>query len=90
MSGESLKTIFNKGIEGGLGVGLNLTDHFSVTFTFERLFNRRLRDYVLALENKKVIINGKPLTELNPEDNDIFRNDNLTAISFKFVYLFNN
>lgn len=89
VSNESFKTVFNKGIEGGLGVGLSLTDHFALTFTFERLFNRRLRDYVLALENQKVTIDGKPLIELNREDDDIFRNDNLTAYSFKFVYFFN-
>ena len=77
---------FNKSIEGGIGVAVRLTDDFGFAGTYERVFSRRLRDFVTA--DQKIIVDGKPLTAISDDDNRFFIDDNLNAVSFKFVYLF--
>ena len=77
---------FNKSIEGGIGVAVRLTDDFGFAGTYERVFSRRLRDFVAA--DQKIIVDGKPLTAISDDDNRFFIDDNLNAVSFKFVYLF--
>jgi hypothetical protein len=77
---------FNKSIEGGIGVAVRLTDDFGLAATYERVFSRRLRDFVVA--NEQIIVDGKPLTAITEDDNRFFIDDNLNALSFKFVYLF--
>ncbi|HEX6941826.1 MAG TPA: hypothetical protein VF128_02795 [Gemmatimonadaceae bacterium] len=78
-------TTFNKGLEGGLGIVFKLSEEFAFGATVERMFGRRLRSFVTpgeALVDKK----GDEVTSLSPTDNTYFRDDNMTGVSFKFVY----
>ena len=76
---------FNRSIEGGVGLAWRLTDDFALAFTYERVFSRRIRDFVTA--GQKIPVDGKPLTAITEDDNRFFVDDNLNAVSFKFVYI---
>jgi hypothetical protein len=76
---------FNKSLEGGIGVTVKLNEEFAFASTFERLFGRRLRSFVVpgkVLKDK----NGDPVTSLSVDDNTYFHDDHMTTLSFKFVY----
>ena len=82
--GEATAINFNRSIEGGLGVGVRISDNFSLGTTIERVFSRAPRSFVE---------NGKPLprtagteAKLSTSDDAYFRSDNLTALSMKFIY----
>ncbi len=75
---------FNKSIEGGGGVAWRLADDFALALTLERLFSRRLRSFVLP--GQMLLVKGDTITSLSRDDGRFFRDDNLTAASFKFVY----
>ncbi len=76
---------FNHSIEGGGGVAWRLASDFSAAFTVERVFSRRLREYVKPGQKLPVPPQGQ--VEAFGRTNDVyFRNDNLTALSLKFVY----
>jgi hypothetical protein len=88
ISSEDISTINSKSIEGGLGVSYRLQSNFALALTYDLVFTRRLRDYVLQREGEKILNNGKVLTELNRENDNIFINDNLNSLSLKFIYRF--
>ena len=79
---------FNKKIEGGLGYGISLHKNFVIGGTYERVFNRALRKNIIDMEGNKVMVGGQPVTELNPENESLFRDDNLTAWSLKFILFY--
>lgn len=62
-----------------------VTDDFALAFTYERVFSRRIRDFVTP--GQKILVDGKPLTAITEDDNRFFVDDNLNAVSFKFVYI---
>jgi hypothetical protein len=76
---------FNRSIEGGIGLAWRLTDDFALAFTYERVFSRRIRDFVMP--GQKILVDDKPLTAITEDDNRFFVDDNLNAVSFKFVYI---
>jgi hypothetical protein len=81
---ENIQT-FNKGLEGGLGISVKVNEEFAIAATLERMFARRLRSFVKSgemLTDK----NGDPVTSLSATDNTYFRDDNMSGVSFKFVY----
>ncbi|MDZ7288720.1 MAG: hypothetical protein ONB44_03325 [candidate division KSB1 bacterium] len=88
ISSETFTTINNKSIEGGLGISYRLQSNFALALTYDLVFSRRLRDYVLTRTGEKLFENGKVLTELNPENNNLFIDDNLSSLSLKFIYRF--
>jgi hypothetical protein len=80
---ENLST-FNKSIEGGFGIAFRVATDFALGATIERKFSRRLRDFVKP--NSVLVVDGDTITTLTKDDNRFFRDDNLTALSFKFLY----
>ena len=77
---------FNQSIEGGGGLAYRFSEDFAIAFTAERAFSRRLRDFVK--ENEPLLVNGEALMTLDSDDDRFFIDDNKTALSFKFVYMF--
>jgi hypothetical protein len=90
ISSENLNTFNNKSIEGGLGISYRLQSNFALAVTYDLVYSRRLRDYVLTRKGAKLFDNGKVLTELNRESNNLFIDDNLSSLSLKFIYRFGN
>ncbi|MGH7595860.1 MAG: hypothetical protein ACREOI_05875 [bacterium] len=88
ISSETISTVNSKSVEGGLGISYLLEPNFALGITYDLVFSRRLRDYVLQRKGGKVYDNGKVLTELNRENNNLFINDNLSSLSVKFIYRF--
>lgn len=88
ISGENINTLNNQSIEGGLGIAFRLQSNFALAVTYELVFSRRLRDHVLQRQGEKVFTNGKVLTEINRENNNLFIDDNLNGFSVKFIYHF--
>lgn len=78
---------FNQSVEGGLGIAYKMSEDFSLAVTMERLKGRALRSFV---EPGKPIVDseGKKLATLAKTDDQYFRDDNLGALSLKFVYFF--
>jgi hypothetical protein len=88
-SDEEVTTIFNREIEGGMGVLWSFGEGFSLGLTFEKLLSRRPRDHILGMVGQKIYdSNGKVVTQLDKEDSNLFRNDSLNALSLKYVYHF--
>jgi hypothetical protein len=78
---------FNRSIEGGGGLALRMSDDFALALTFERVFSRRLWSFV---EAGKKLPHGPNAAagSFKRDDDTYFRNDNLSALSAKFVYFF--
>jgi hypothetical protein len=88
ISSENVNTINNKSIEGGLGISYRLQSNFALALTYDLVYSRRLRDYVLTRKGEKILEDGKVLTELNRESDNFFIDDNLSSLSLKFIYRF--
>lgn len=90
LSGDGdFSSIFNKKIEGGLGLAYKLSEAFSIGAGYEFIFHRRLRDYVINYYGgRKVYENGQVVTTLNKENDNLFRDDNVDAWSIKFIFYF--
>lgn len=78
--------VFNRSIEGGMGLAWQLGDDFALAATVERVFSRRPLSFVTPGEQLKV--DGTVLTTIDISDNRFFVDDHLTAWSIKFVYFF--
>jgi hypothetical protein len=81
-------SLFNKSVEGGIGFAYKIgrSDDFAIAVTYERVFSRRLRNP--QLEGSKLIVGSETLTSLSLADDRFFMDDPLSALSFRFVYLF--
>lgn len=79
-------TSFNQSVEGGIGLAYALSNDFGLAVTLERAFRRRLRDHVDV--GSKLMADGQIITSLSMEDSRFFVDDNVTAVSVKFVYTF--
>ncbi len=54
--------------------------------TLERVFNRSLHEKIRdELEGQALILDGQPILELDESDDQFFRDQDLTAWSFKFI-----
>ncbi len=87
--GADESSSFNQSIEGGIGPAFRFSDDFAIAATIERVFSRRLRNFVTVgspLYDSAYAATRKPLTALKSDDDRFFRSDNLTAFSVKFVY----
>jgi hypothetical protein len=86
---EEVTTIFNREIEGGMGLLWSFGEGFSLGLTFEKVLSRRPRDHILGKVGQKIHdANGKVVTQLDKEDSYLYRNDSLNAFSLKYVYHF--
>ncbi len=87
-SSEERLGFFNKNIEGGVGMGIQISDDFSVGLTLERVFNRALRSNYRNHIGEPIVVNGTPLTILDKTDEGLFRDDNVSALAMRFTYHF--
>lgn len=86
--GASQSTSFNKKIDGGLGLGIKLSNDFHLALTAEMISVRQLRDYVIDnYENKPIEIDGEILNALDNKDNRLFIDNYNFGFSVKFVYV---
>ena len=60
----------------------------SIKTSYERIFNRALRQNITDMQGNVIMVGGQPVTELNPDSEILFRDDNLTAYSFKFIFFY--
>lgn len=89
LAGGEFESIFNKKVEGGLGVLYRFSEPFALALGYEFIFHRRLRNYLIDnYQGKQIIKDGTVLTSLDEDDNNLFREDNVHAWSLKFVYYF--
>lgn len=79
---------FNKSIDGGLGIGLKLSENFWLAWTYEIATHRKLRSNIESFENQKITIDGETLTSLDESDNSLFYDKKLSSSNFKFIIKF--
>ncbi len=84
---ESLTTtIFNKRIDGGIGLGYRINKDFQIAFVYEFLTIRQPREFLRNLEGETITVNNELVTSLTSDNNDFFKDDYAAAFSVKFVY----
>ena len=84
----SSQTSFNKKLDGGLGLGVRLSDDFHVSLTYEMISVRQLRDYILEdFQDKPITINNVKLNALDIKDDSLFVDKYFTGFSIKFIYV---
>jgi hypothetical protein len=89
--GSNTETLFNKKIDGGLGIGYKLSDDFHLALTAEMFSSRQLRDYIINdYQDKPFKIDGKDVTTLDQTDNRLFIDKYTPGICVKFIYIFAN
>ena len=76
----------NRVIEGGFGLSYSFSREFSVGFALERVGGSRIRNNFV--ENEIIYVQGDPLLNLDPTDDNINVEDNYTALSFSWIYGF--
>jgi hypothetical protein len=83
---------FNKNIEGGVGLAWRFNEDFGIALTVERAFSRSLRDGLLSTDAGKPTVlyeaKDKTITAIDIKDSRFFYDENLTAVSLKFIYTF--
>lgn len=78
---------FNKSIEGGLGLGLNiLDDAVWIGITYEKVNSRQLRSFAKEQAGKKLRIDGKTVTELDENNENLFYTQKFSTVSFKIIF----
>ena len=82
-------SVFNKRLDGGLGVGYRLNDELQIAATFEMISYRLPRDFLVDESRDKVINNaaGTPITTILPENSDYYADRYLPSVSLKLFYL---
>lgn len=85
-AGEAIG-VFNRSIEGGMGIAIQAHDEFAFGVTVERVFSRGLRSGVKP-DQPLLGDDGQPLKSVDVDDGRFFKNDNLTAVSLKFIFYF--
>jgi hypothetical protein len=79
--------VFNQRIDGGLGLGYRINHDLMFSLTFEKLSIRQPRDFLFAYDNQVILIDGQPLTALDPADKDYFKTNYFSSFALKLVYL---
>ena len=82
-------SVFNKRIDGGLGIGYRINDELQIAATFEMISYRLPRDFLIGEYRDKVVNNaaGTPVTVILPENNDYYSDRYLPSVSLKLFYL---
>ncbi len=83
--------VFNKNIEGGTGLTLQLTRNVHLGYNNDLLFTRQLRQHIKTLEGQSLFINDQLITsskELDFNDDNIFITKNIISSSLKFIVTF--
>jgi hypothetical protein len=77
--------VFNRSVEGGLGSAWRASEDFALALTYERVLSRQLRSFAIPGDAPPVGRDGaKP--DFAPSNNQYFYDDNLSAVSLKFVF----
>jgi hypothetical protein len=81
-------TIFNKKIDGGLGLGYRFNDDVLIALTYEMLSVRQPRDFLINdFKGQTVSVNNEVVTKLDTNDDTFFTDKYLPSLSLKLVYL---
>ena len=81
-------SIFNKQIDGGLGIGYRLDDHFQIALAYEMISFRQPKQFLIDQYQGKVInVGDQKLISLDEKDNNFFHNKYVGSISLKLIYL---
>lgn len=89
--GSSTETLFNKKIDGGLGIGYKMSDDFHIAFTAEMFSVKQLREYLIkGYNNQELVIDGKSLTAFDETDTRLFHDKYVPGFSLKFIYIIAN
>jgi len=83
---KDVLSISNKVIQGGAGLGYRLDPSFSLGFTLERISTRKPRASVLQRVGQKISGPNGVVTNITTDDNTFYRDANLGALSFWFIY----
>lgn len=87
-NGASEGTVFNKKIDGGLGIGYRFNEDFLIAGTFEMVSVSQPRDFLINSYKGQVInVNGQTLTSLQQDNGDFFHDKYCPSFSIKIVYL---
>jgi len=84
--GGDLEAMNMRSVEGGFGVGYQLHPKFSLSVTFDRIFNRRIRDNIIKREGEILYDRGQVVYSLDKNDDRFFKEDNLLAFGIRFIY----
>lgn len=90
LSSTQSGSIFNKKIDGGLGLGYRVSQNFQISLTYEKISIRQPRQFLKDLEGKNIIINNQILNSLDIEDNNYFVDKYLNSAAIKFIYVIKN
>lgn len=86
--GSKAETLFNKKIDGGLGVGYRLNEDFHLALTAEMFSVKQLKDYIMdGYKDKVLSIDGQAVTALDPADTRLFTDKYVPGFSLKFIYI---
>jgi hypothetical protein len=81
-------TIFNKKIDGGLGIGCRFNDDVLIALTYEMLSVRQPRDFLInEFKDKTISVNNEVVTTLDTSNDTFFIDKYLPSLSLKLVYL---
>jgi len=88
---NQLYTIFNKQIDGGVGIAYSFGNNrnMALAVTYERTSFRRLRDYVQEKKGQQLLENNVPITSLDIKDDRYYIDSGVNAVSIKYIYHFN-
>ena len=88
IANANVGTVFNKSIDGGLGIALALDKEkkFAFALTYERTSTRRPQDWVIHKAGEPILVDGKKITTIDKNDDNYYLDTGLNAISFKFIY----
>lgn len=76
---------FNKTIDGGIGLGLRVAPRIYLAGGWEWFTIRQLRGYYADKIGTQLQFGGETLTQLDTENNDLFRNQTFTGWSIRFI-----
>ncbi len=80
--------VFNQRIDGGLGLGYRINHDLMLSLTFEKLSISQPRDFLFRYNGQVILIDGQPLTALDPADTGYFRTNYFSSFALKLIYLF--
>lgn len=89
---SDLTTIgFNKGVDGGLGLGYMVGEDINLTWFFDFSSHRQLRKFIIEnYEGKKIPDGSGFFNALDTQDNDLFYSKRFLGTSLKLVFTLGN
>ncbi len=88
LSGDTQTVSFNKGIDGGIGIGYRLSDQIFIGYSWEWFTQRNLRGFYQEQVNSEISYNGNTLTSLDETNDELFFDNRVTGRAFKIAIKF--